>query len=304
MSGQTTRVRPSPAGRASSSRLDRLTLGASIDRPSPAARFFSHAFLILAVVVFVAPFFYIVSASFKDSSQLFQYPPQWIPDPPFLGQYERLLFNSGFPRWMFNTLFVATVVTCVKLFLDSLAGYAFAKLSFAGRNWVFAVMIGMLLVPYGAIILSLYSVARTLGITNSYWGLILPPLANPFGIFLMRQFIAGLPRDLENAARLDGVSEFGIYRRIILPLIKPGLVVLAVITFTDSYMSFIWPLVSTRSQDLQVLTVGLSTMRNMTQVNFGLWSAGAVLGMLPLAVFFFLLQKQFQARSIAGALKQ
>ncbi len=284
--------------------FERLFARGSIDQPSRVERVVSHLLLIGMVIILVMPFIFVVAASLKDSARLFEYPPQWIPNPAYFGNYERLLTESPFPRWLFNTLAVGTIVTVLKLFLDSLAGYAFAKLDFTGRTPLFYLMIAMLLVPYGAIIIPLFVVAHTLRITDTYLALILPPLANPLGIFLMRQFILGLPRDLENAARLDGVSEFGIYRRIILPLVKPGLVVLAIITFTDMYISFIWPLVAVRSEDLQVMTVGVSTLRNMTSVNYGLWSAAAVMSMVPLATFFLLLQRQFQARSIAGALKQ
>ena len=135
-------------------------------------------------------------------------------------------------------------MTALKLFLDSMAGYALAKLEFTGKRVVFLLMLILLMVPFAALLIPLWSIAHNLHITNTYLALILPPLANPLGVFLMRQFILGLPKDLENAARLEGVSEFGIYWRIILPLVKPGLVVLAVIIFTDQFMSFIWPLVA------------------------------------------------------------
>jgi ABC-type glycerol-3-phosphate transport system permease component len=303
MSAQARPVRPRRQPHVPT-RRERLFRRSSIDQPSALERAAAHIFLTIAVVLLVVPFLFVIGASLKDSTHLFEYPPRWIPDPVYTGNYERLLTDSPFPRWLFNTLFVGIVVTVLKLVLDSMAGYAFAKLEFTGRTPLFFLMIFMLLVPYGAIIIPLFSVAHALDITNTYLALILPPLANPLGIFLMRQFIAGLPRDLDNAARLDGASEFRIYRRVILPLVKPGLVVLAIITFTDMYISFIWPLVATRSEDLQVMTVGVSTMRAMTSVNFGLWSAAAVLGMVPLAIFFLFLQRQFQARSIAGALKQ
>jgi len=295
------RVRETPER---TSRRERLFSSRTVDEPSRVERAVYHIILIAACIALVSPFLYVISASLKESGQLFEYPPKWLPIPPYIGHYERLVFDSPFPRWMFNTIFVATIVTISKVFLDSLAGYAFAKLHFFGRNAFFLVMVAMLLVPYGAIILPLYSVVHTLGIHDTYFALILPPLCNPLGVFLMRQVISTLPKDLENAARLDGVSEFGIYRRIVLPLIKPSLVVLAVITFTEMFMSFIWPLVAVRDEDLQVLTVGVASMRNMTSVNFSLWSAAAVLGMVPLAVAFFLFQRQFQARSLAGALKQ
>jgi multiple sugar transport system permease protein len=265
---------------------------------------FSHLILILVALTLVSPFFYVISASLKDSTSLFAYPPKWLPIPPFTGNYTRLLFETGFLRWMANTLFVAGTITLAKVFLDSMAGYALAKIDFTGKRVIFILMLILLMVPFGVLLVPLWSVVHALGLTDTYFALILPPLANPLGVFLMRQFILGLPKDLENAARLDGVSEFGIYRRIILPLIKPGLVVLAVIIFTDAYMSFIWPLVSTTSDDLQVLTVGVAALRAKGAVNYGLWSASAVMSMVPIAIVFFTLQRQFLARSLAGALKQ
>ena len=267
-------------------------------------RTLTHLALIAAAVVCAAPFFYVIAASLKDQGSLFHYPPVWVQIPPSFENYERLLFDSGFPRWMLNTLFVATSVTALKLFLDSMAGYALAKLDFTGKRFVFLLMIMLLMVPFAALLIPLWSIAHHLNITNTYLALILPPLANPLGVFLMRQFILGLPGDLENAARLEGVSEFGIYWRIILPLVKPGLVVLAVIVFTDQFMSFVWPLVAATNDDLLVLTVGVASLRAKGGVNFGLWSAAAVLSLLPIAIFFFALQRQFLARSIAGALKQ
>jgi multiple sugar transport system permease protein len=263
----------------------------------------THAVLVITCILLVTPFFFVVAASFKDSGSLFAYPPVWVQWPPYLGNYDRLLFHTGFPRWMFNTLFVATTVTVVKVFLDSMAGYALAKLSFRGKRVVFGLMIALLMVPFAAVLIPLFIIVNNLGLTNTYWALILPPLANPLGPFLIRQFILALPNDLENAARLDGVGEFTIYRRIVLPLIKPGLVVLAVIVFTDQCMSFIWPLVATTSDNLQVLTVGVAGLRAKGGVNYGLWSASAVMSLVPLAVFFFVLQRQFLARSTAGALK-
>lgn len=263
-----------------------------------------HLALALIAFILVAPFYYVFLASLKDSTEIFSYPPKLLPVPPYFGNYRDLLLETGFPRWMFNTLFVATSVTVLKVFLDSMAGYALAKIEFTGKRVVFLLLIILLMVPIGALIVPLWSLVSFFGLTNTYLALILPPLANPLGAILMRQFILGLPRDLENAARLDGLSEFAIYWRIVLPLIKPGLVVLAVIIFTDQFMSFTWPLIATTSDELQVLTVGIAALRSHGGANYGLWSASAVMSLVPLAIFFFLLQRQFLARSLAGALKQ
>lgn len=263
-----------------------------------------HLLLAVVTLLLVAPFYYVVLASLKNSTAIFSYPPRLLPIPLYLGNYEALLSNTGFPRWMFNTLFVATSVTLIKVFMDSMAGYALAKIEMRGKRIVFLLMLILLMVPIGALIVPLWSLVSALGLTDTYLALILPPLANPLGAILMRQFILGLPRDLDNAARLDGLNHFGIYWRIVLPLIKPGLIVLAVIIFTDQFMSFIWPLIATTSDDLQVLTVGVAALRAHGGANYGLWSASAVMSLVPIAVFFFVLQRQFLARSIAGALKQ
>jgi ABC-type glycerol-3-phosphate transport system permease component len=280
---------------------DRTNGGASRVRLGTVSR---HLALIVVAFILVAPFYYVILASFKNQTGLFEYPPKLLPIPPYFGNYEKLLFHTAFPRWMANTLFVATTVTIIKVFLDSMAGYALAKLDFSGRRVIFLLMLILLMVPFGALIIPLWEVAFALHITNTYLALILPALANPLGVFLMRQFILSLPKDLENAARLDGVSEFGIYRRIILPLVKPGLVVLAVVTFTDQFMSFIWPLIATTKNDLQVLTVGVAGLRSRGGVDYGLWSASAIMALIPIAIFFFVLQRQFLARNLAGALKQ
>jgi multiple sugar transport system permease protein len=266
--------------------------------------FARHCVLALVAFILVAPFYYVLLASLKDSTEIFSYPPKLLPIPLYFGNYSDLLWNTGFLRWMFNTLFVATSVTVLKVFLDSMAGYALAKIEFTGKRIVFMLMLVLLMVPIGALIVPLWSLVSSLGLINTYLALILPPLANPLGAILMRQFILGLPRDLENAARLDGLSEFAIYWRIVLPLIKPGLVVLAVIIFTDQFMSFTWPLIATTSDELQVLTVGIAALRAHGGANYGLWSASAIMSLVPIGIFFFVLQRQFLARSLAGALKQ
>jgi multiple sugar transport system permease protein len=268
------------------------------------AEFARHLLLGVVTFLLVAPFYYVFLASLKNSTAIFSYPPTLLPIPLYLDNYHNLLWNTGFLRWMFNTLFVASSVTLLKVFMDSMAGYALAKIEMRGKRVIFLLMLVLLMVPIGALIVPLWSLVSAVGLTDTYLALILPPLANPLGAILMRQFILGLPRDLDNAARLDGLSDFGIYWRIVLPLIKPGLVVLAVIIFTDQFMSFLWPLIATTSDDLQVLTVGVAGLRAHGGANYGLWSASAVMSLIPISVFFFVLQRQFLARSLAGALKQ
>ena len=264
----------------------------------------SYAVVVVASLIAILPFFYIISTAIKQSKFLFEYPPQWIPKVMYWGNFAHLILKTPFLRWVFNTLFVSLTVTALKLFFDTMAGYAFAKMSFPGKEILFVLVIATLMIPFSAILIPLYFIIRGMGLLNTYWALILPPLANPIGIFLMRSFIESLPSDLENAARLDGTSEFGIYRTIILPLVRPAMVVLGVLTFNLQYTSFLWPLVAISSTKLFVLTQGIATQRGITVIDYGIFSAGAFMAMIPITLFFLLLQKQWISASLAGALKQ
>jgi ABC-type glycerol-3-phosphate transport system permease component len=284
-------------------------------RPRPAARhpwlsadaiYLAATYAVLALAAFVAmvPFLYVVSTSLKDTIALFSYPPEWIPRDPTLINYRDLIRDNPFLRWTLNSLIVASSVTVIKVVIDSMAGYAFAKMNFPGKNALFLLVLMTLMVPFAATLLPLFIIVRDLHLTNSYLGLILPPLASPIGIFMMRQFIETLPADLENAARLDGCSEFQIYRRVIVPLIRPPLVVLGVFTFMNQWTSYLWPLVIGTKTEMFTLTVGVQSLRSLFTVNWGILSAGAVLSMLPLVLVFLFLQRYFIAGSIAGALKE
>ena len=266
----------------------------------------AYVILIVASIIMVGPLFYIVSTSLKKTTQLFAYPPDWIPTVPFWGNFSTLLgLDHLFLRWTLNTILVAVVVTVLKVFIDSMAGYAFAKIDFPGRRILFILILAVVMVPISAVIIPLFLLVRGMGLLDTYWALLLPPLANPVGVFLMRNYIQSLPRDLENSARLDGCSEFSVYFRIILPLVKPGLVVLGILTFLAQYTAFLWPLLAVQDERLQVLTTGVAEMTaSIFTIDWGLISAASVLSMIPITVMFVVFQRYFTGGSIAGALKQ
>jgi len=263
-----------------------------------------HVTLVVISIVILSPFFYVISTSLKDSTALFSYPPKWFAWPPYFGNYTEVLEHTDFLRWMLNTLIVASAATGIKIVVDSMAGYAFARISFPGRQALFLVIVGTMLVPPAALIIPLFIIVRWLNLNDTYIGLIVPALANPLGVFMMKSFIEQLPRDIDSAARLDGASEWAIYRRIIVPLIKPGIVVLAIYTFLLQYTAFVWPLVITNSENMRVLTTGLASMTTLFTVNWGLISAASILSLIPITIVFLLFQRQFVAASLAGALKE
>ncbi|MFN8592847.1 MAG: carbohydrate ABC transporter permease [Thermomicrobiales bacterium] len=264
----------------------------------------TYGIVIVAALISLVPFLYVISTSLKDTVSLFQYPPEWIPKEPTLANFQELLVDYPFTRWMINSLIVASSVTAIKVIIDSMAGYAFAKMSFPGKDVLFLVVLMTLMVPFAATLIPLFIIVRDLHLTNTYPGLILPALASPIGIFMMRQFIETLPNDLESAARLDGCSEFQVFLKVILPLIRPGLVVLGVFTFMTQWTSYLWPLVIGTKEEMFTMTVGVQSLRSLFTVNWGVLSAGAVLSMLPLVLVFLFLQRYFIAGSIAGALKE
>jgi ABC-type glycerol-3-phosphate transport system permease component len=261
------------------------------------------ALVALVCLVVVAPFFYVITASFKDQSNLFQYPPQWIQWPPYLGNYRAVLVDQPFLRWTLNTLIYAGSVTLIKLVIDSMAGYAFARFEFRGRTVLFALFVATILVPPAALIIPLFFFVRSLGWQDTYLGLIVPCLANPVGVFMMRSFIEAVPPEIIQAARLDNAGELRIFRTIVLPLVRPGLVVLGIYVFLVQYTSFIWPLVITQSEDMRVLTTGMASMKTLFTVNWGLISAASVLALVPITLVYLMFQRQFVAASITGALK-
>ncbi len=264
----------------------------------------SYLILAIACVAASLPFLYILSLSFKHSTAMVTYPPQWIPNPLYYGNYVTLLFQKLFVRWGLNTLLVAGSVTLIKVFLDSLAGYTFAKMEFPFKEQIFVFLLSTLMIPFAATLIPSYLIVRGLGMHNTYWGLILPGLASPIGIFMMRQFIETLPNDLENAARLDGCSEFQIYWQIILPIIRPALAVLGIFTFMIQWQSFVWPLVIISKNEMRVLTTGLASLKGQWVTDWGVIAAGSVMMMLPITLVFIFFQRYFIQASLAGALKE
>lgn len=255
-------------------------------------------------VVAIAPFLYVISTSLKHSRVLFDYPPHWIPDPPYGGNYAKLVTQYPFVRWAANTLFVASVVTAIKLLIDSMAAYALARLDFVGRRAVLGAMAATIMIPPALLIIPLFFLVRDAGLLDTYWALILPPLANPVGVFILRAFIRGIPEELEHAARVDDANPFQVYWHVILPAIRPGLVVVASYVFLVEYVDFVWPLVATQSDSKLLLSTGLATLKPRTiNVDWGLTSAASVLSMVPITAVFLVFQRRLVGGSLAAGLK-
>jgi ABC-type glycerol-3-phosphate transport system permease component len=269
------------------------------------------AYTVLTVFAAIAlvPFIYLLSPSFRKSYELLSYPPVWIPHSLYTGNFHAVLHQTSYLRWALNTLIYAGSVTAITLVLDTLAGYAFARLRFPGRTLLFGLVIATLMIPTAVLIAPLYiMISRLPGWThsgvNTYPGLILPMVCAPLGVFMMRQFISTLPEALVEAARLDGAGEWQIFRKIVLPLMKPAIVVLGIFTFMSQWVNFLWPLVITTTDNMKTLTVGIASLQGQFVTDWGVISAAAVMTLGPVILIFLIFQRWFVQASMAGALKQ
>jgi multiple sugar transport system permease protein len=263
----------------------------------------SYAILIVVSLATVVPFVFMASTSFTQSVTMMSYPPRLIPPHPNLDNYSTLIFKfqSGmFPRWFFNSLFVTTAITGGSVLLNTLSGYLFAKKEFFGKNVVFALILSTMMVPTAVKLIPAFQVVRALHLYDSYGAIILPGLATPIGIFMMRQFITGLPSELIEAAKIDGANELRIFFEHIIPLSKPGMAALAIFTGVTAWNDFLWPLVVLPSSTKRTLTVGLATIQSQFSVDYGLVMAGSVITVLPMIVLYILFQRQFVEGLRAG----
>jgi multiple sugar transport system permease protein len=253
-----------------------------------------HVVLGLGLLTVVGPFIWMALSAVKPEAEIRRVPPTWWPETATLDNFRELFSRLDFPLYFLNSALVATAVTVGNLLFCSLLGYALAKLRYPGKRLLFLVVLGMLMVPGMVTFVPQFVLVSNMGLTNTYAGLILPFLAGPFGVFLMRQFLQSIPDDLIEAARVDGAGEFRIFWRIVLPLCRPALATLGILTFLASWNNFLWPLVVATTEDRYTLPVALALYSvGQNRTDFGLLLAGAVVVVLPVLVVFLFLQRHF-----------
>ncbi|MGW5864437.1 carbohydrate ABC transporter permease [Streptomyces sp. NPDC055239] len=263
-----------------------------------------YALLALGLLVMSAPFLWMALSAFKTPSELTASPPVWIPTEWTLDNFSALLDKLDLPLYFMNSVIVAVLVTVSNLVFCSMLGYALAKLNFAGKNKIFGLVLGALMVPGNLMLLPLFVLMSKLQLIDSYAALVLPFAAGAFGVFLMRQFMQSIPDELLEAARMDGAGEWYIFWRIVMPLVKPALATLSIFTFLGSWNNFVWPLIATNDPDKYTLPVALATFAtdpNKSGGSNGMLMAGSFLIVLPVLVVFALLQRHFtQGIATAG----
>lgn len=252
-----------------------------------------HGVLYAAALLTVLPFLWMVLTSVKEIGEILQYPPRLLPDSVRLENYVNALTAAPFGRFYLNSLVVAVSVTVGQLVTCSLAAYAFARMKFWGRDVLFFIFLGTMMIPWQVTMIPGFMILHYFGWIDTYAALIVPGLASAFGTFLLRQFFLTIPKELEDAAFIDGCSRFGVLWRIILPLSKPALATLAIFTFMAVFNDFLWALVVTNSQDMQTVQLGLAIFRDRYTTEWDKLMAGSVMATLPVLIVFFLGQKYF-----------
>lgn len=251
--------------------------------------------IILGFLAFVVlyPFLWMLVTSFKEEADIVAYPPKLFSGSFGLNSYIDIWERVPFLKYYKNTIIFAMTVTCVSLLFDTMAGYAFARMKFPGKNIMFLLVMGTMMVPFQVIMVPLFVEVFKLGLINTYIGLLLPRATNAFGIFMMRSFFIALPKGLEEAGRIDGAGEFRIFAKIMVPLCKPAVVSLFIFHFMYQWNDLLYPLLLTTSEDMKTLPAGLATFMGTHVVEYGIIMAGACLSLLPILIAYLFAQKQF-----------
>lgn len=276
-----------------------------------------YALLIFAAVAALMPFLWMVSTSLKGENEVYTFPPQFLPGSLNFDNYAQVIATPDFGTQLLNSLIFAFGSTASNLVFCSLAGYALARMQFRGRNVVFALVVGLLMVPAQSQIVPVFLIVQKIpfaggndwlgqggtGLLNTYAGMIMPTAATPFGIFLMRQFFSRIPIEYEESARLDRASSFTIFWRILLPLARPALAVLGVLSFQSAWNEFIWPLILTNTRDMATLQMGLQLMQTGPDARWNLVMAMATLITLPVIIVFLFAQRYVIDGAVTSGVK-
>ncbi len=270
--------------------------------PQPAA-IVVNGLLFAGAAFALFPLLWMLAASFMAPGEASTYPPPLLPAHPTLANYRELFAHAGMGRYLANSILLAAAATALSLVFNVMAGYAFAKLRFRGRERLFRLMLGALVIPGQVAMVPLFLLLKHMGLVNTYGGVIVPALASIFGIFLVRQYALSIPDDLLEAARIDGASEWKIFAAVVVPLLKPIIVTLAVFTLLGTWNDFMWPLIVLSDQNLYTLPVALASLSREHVQDNELMMAGSVLTTLPVLIVFLALQRYYMQGLMMGAVK-
>ena len=262
-----------------------------------------YTVVIASSLTMILPFLWMLSSSFKDSLEVFNFPIQWIPKNLKLKNYSYIWNKANYPQLFFNTLKLTVVITILQIVTCSLAAYAFSKLVFPERDKIFILYLATLMLPYQVVMIPQFSVIKIFGLTNTHMALILIQAFNPMGVFLMKQFFDGIPNELSEAARIDGLNEFGIYSKIIMPLSKSVIGTLVILTSVSVWNDFLAPLIYINSRELYTIQLGLRNMISEFTAEYGPIMAASVISIIPILIVFLCFQSFFEQSLASSGVK-
>ncbi|SNX52722.1 carbohydrate ABC transporter permease [Thermoanaerobacterium sp. RBIITD] len=260
--------------------------------------------LIVGVVISIFPFYMMFVSATHSSGEILKFPPQLNIGKKLIKNYLTIQSDINFWRVLMNSLLISTLYTILTVFLCSITGFAFAKYDFKGKNIFFSILLATMMIPNQALLIPLFNMMSKLGWIDTYQAIILPTLANVFGIFLMRQNMISFPNALIDAARIDGLGEFGIFFKVVLPNMKPSLGALAIYMFMSQWNNFMWPLIALRSNDMFTFPVALAQLNGFSRIDYGEIMFGASASAIPIIIVFLIFQRQFISGILGGAVKE
>ena len=255
-------------------------------------------------IAMLLPLFWLISTAFKSGTEnIFEFPPRFLPQQPTFSNFVTVWQTNPFVRYFFNSTLIATATVGLNLLFCSLAAYPLARLSFRGREIIFSLIVATILIPFQIVMIPLYILTVRLGLTNSYLGVIFPSIASAFGIFLMRQAFQNVPKELEEASRIDGCSELGSWWHIMIPSVRPSLVTLAIFVFIGSWSDFLWPLLVLNRPEYYTLPLGVARLAGSFSLDWRLIAAGSVIATAPILLFFVIMQRYIVPSETSSGVK-
>jgi len=255
-------------------------------------------------ILMLFPLLWLLSTSFKSSTEnIFQFPPQLLPSQPTFDNFIRVWQTNPFGRYLFNSTLVALLTVGLNLLFCALAAYPLARLEFRGREIIFTAIVTTIMIPFQIVMIPLYILTVQLGMKNTYLGIIFPAIASAFGIFLLRQAFQGVPKELEEAARIDGCSELGIWWHVMLPAIRPALVTLAIFVFIGAWSDFLWPLIVIDRPELYTLPLGVAMLAGTFSLDWRLIAAGSIISIAPILILFLFVQRYIVPTAAGSGVK-
>lgn len=268
------------------------------------SKIFIYSLLLIGVILSIAPFYWMIVGSTLPSGEIFRVPPKLLPGDNLVKNFESLSESLGIGKIFWNSLLIALVYTFVSTMISAMAGYAFAKFHFRGKNVFFFIILCSLMIPFQVTLIPLFEMMVSFNWLNTYQAIILPTLASPFAIYLMRQNMQAVPDSIIEASRVDGAGELKIFFSVILPVTRPALAAVAIFQFMSQWNSLLWPLITLNSKEMFTLPVALSSLIGMARIDYGELMLGITLATVPIMIFFLLLQKQFISGILGGSVKE